>query len=877
MIKTDRKRGIVFRILNRYAEAEISASATDYLSEKYSEIAEEKGVLSATILTSLEFLVILSSLLKEYLIWSMIMFRNYLTVAFRNITRQKLFSLVNIFGLAIGIASCMIIFLWVSDELSYDNFHSNADNIYRVERDVTSENNGGRWPITSGTYGPALVSDYPDILNYTRLWRRELTFTDFRNSYHRLPLFAADNSLLEIFDFTLDKGDPASALTRPNTMVLTAEKAKLLCGDANAVGKTVAVDWGGEVLELEITGILRELPENSHIHFDILVSIPTYSPNIFSRWGGNFVYTYVLLSETASVTELESGFTDFIKKYLSPVYAEAFDFDFDISERMQLKLQPVTEIHLNPSPQWEVQPQGSLETVYIFASVAVLILIIACINFMNLSTARASKRAKEVGVRKSIGAINNQLWKQFLSESVCLALLSLIIAVIIMFITLPFFNELSGKSFSFDSVFELQNLTVLILLTIATGMLAGIYPAFYLTAFSPVQVLKGRLSKGSGKSAIRKGMVFFQFIISTSLIITTLVVYKQMSFIQNRELGFDKENLITIPTMNRRIADNLEAFREELMRNPGIGGTAFSGRLPGDLYYGDTVFERNDTEDQENLTYIFTGFDFIDLYDMEIIAGRDFSRDFGTDSTGAFILNESAVRRYGLTPEEAIGKELRDLSGMNDDKFHTITGVVKDFHFKSMHREIEGLVIWLSPYIKRNLSIRLLPGDIPSTLSFIEESWNNMFPGEQFEFRFIDARLNELYHREIKMKNIFFVFSSLSIFVACLGLFGLAAFTAEERTKEIGIRKAIGASSAGVVIMLSKEFTRWVIFANLIAWPVSWYFMDKWLQSFAYRTDMGWLVFALSGVVALVFALLTVSWQAIKAARANPVVSLRYE
>jgi putative ABC transport system permease protein len=805
------------------------------------------------------------------------MFTNYIKITLRNLFRNKLYTFINIFGLAIGLAACLMIYLWVQDELSFDRFHPNASRIYRIERKFDFRDMHGQAPSTSGPYGPALVGDYPEIENFVRLDIEEFSIKDHKNTFHRQELAVADNSLFEIFDFRLEEGDPKTALTQPRSLVLTREQALRYFGEYDVLGDSLTVDLSGELTDFRVTGILEEVPHNSHIHFDILISIATYSDESMTPWFNNFLYTYVLLKEGISPDDFEKKLSAVLTKYMAAEFAAFLGPEVNINDVFQLKMKPLLSIHLSPAEQFEIAPQGSMTSVYIFSMIAILILIIACINFMNLSTARANKRAKEVGIRKTIGAYKHQLWRQFLSESVLLAFIALILAILLIKLFIPVFNILTNKPLYAGLLFLSPNWLILLGLTLVTGLLAGLYPAFYITAFEPALVLKGSVLSGRGKSAFRRSMAVLQFVISITLIIGTLIIYNQMEYIQNKSLGFDKENVVLITTESDAVRQNIDFLRNTLMDDGRILDVAASSNVPGSSMFSDTVFKRGDSDEIYSLIFMGTDYNFVDTYNLHVVQGRKFSKEFGTDIQGAVLINEAAAREIGYSPEEAIGKELYRATGAEEFIKGTIVGVVEDFHFKSLHRIIEPFVLLLKMEYLRYISIRIQPGDVRGTLEFIKQKWIETFPEEEFEYGFLDDRIDLLYESEGKMRQIFFAFSTLSIFVACLGLFGLAAFTAQERTKEMGVRKVLGASEVNVFVLLSKEFTKWVFVANIVAWPVAYYIMTKWLQNFAYRMNMGLWPFLLAALLAFVIALMTVSYQSIRTALVNPVDSLRYE
>ncbi len=805
------------------------------------------------------------------------MLLNYIKVAMRNLFRNRLYSAINIFGLAIGMAACLMIFLWVQDELSYDKFHQNAENIYRVERKVDFRDIHGQAPITSGAYGTALVQDYPEIEKFVRLDKDEISIKDQRNIFRRQELIFADNSLLEIFDFRLESGDPQAALTQPKSIILTREIALRYLGSEDALGQTLTVDWNGSVLDFQVTGILEKVPLNSHVHFDLVASLATYPEDYMSQWFNNFLYTYVLVKNGTVPGELEEKLGGFLTKYMGAQFAAFVGPEVDITEVFQLKLKPLLDIHLYPSEQFEVEAMGSMTSVLIFTAIAFMILVIACLNFMNLSTARANKRAKEVGLRKTVGADKQQLWAQFLGESILMSFVALLFAIGFIALFLNSFNALTQKALSVGLLFSLDNVWMLLGITVITGVLAGLYPAFVLTAFQPVRVLKGRALSGTGKSIFRKGMAVVQFAISIVLIIGTLVIFKQMEYVRNKPLGFDQENMLLITTESETVQKDIDVFRSALKENPRIKSVAGSSNLPGSKNFSDTVFKRDDSDDIFSIMFVASDYDFIDTYGFQLIEGRKFSKEFSTDIEGAVVLNRAAVLELGYTPEEIVDKNILMATSETETIPLKVVGVVDDFHFKSLHRIIEPLALWLVPERIHFISIRIAPGDIREMLGFVQQKWMEIYPQEEFNYSFLDDRIGLLYQSEGKMRSLFTTFSFLSIFVACLGLLGLAAFTAQERTKEIGVRKVLGASVGNILLLLSKEFVKWVLVANIIAWPIAYYAMIRWIQDFAYRSSIGVWPFVLSGALAIFVALFTVGSQALKAALTDPVTSLRYE
>jgi putative ABC transport system permease protein len=823
----------------------------------------------------------LPSFIRDLILWRIAMLKNYVKIAVRNFMKHRLYSFINVFGLAIGLAACLMIYLWVQDELSYDRFHRNADRIYRVERLVNFRDIHGQVPITSPAYGPGMVSDYPEITNFVRVLRNELSVKDHRNVVRKQDVIFTDNTVFEVFDFDLEEGDTGNALIQPLSVVLTRENARKYLGTEDVVGKSLIIEWNEQFMDFRISGILKEVPHNSHVRFGMLLSISSLPEDMLNNWLSNFIYTYILVDEGVAVEDLEKKFPDLLTKHMAAAAVAILGPEADINDIFKIKLKSLLDIHLHPSDQFEIEPQGSLTSIYIFSASAVLILLIACINFMNLSTARANKRAREVGLRKTIGAYRVQLWGQFLGESLLMAFSALVIAVMLILVFLPVFNAISGKTLSGFMLYRSGNWLSLIAITLITGLAAGLYPALYLTAFEPVVVLKGSAVSGTGKSILRRITAVVQFVISIALIIGTLTIYSQMFYIRNRSLGFDKENVAIVSAESRAVQQNVEAFRNALKADTRIVSVASSSHSPVSDAFSDTIFRRDGTDDVFNMIYIHTDFDFTDTYRLNVIHGRSYSRDFGTDAEGAVLLNQAAAEEMGYDPEEAVGKKLYMLRNILGDQEEyrelTIVGIVENFHFKTLHMKIEPLVLICPPEFNSIIAVRMMPGDVRRTVGFIQQKWEEVFPDEQFDYSFLDNRLNLMYESEGRMRDIFLIFSILSIFVACLGLFGLAAFTAEERTKEIGIRKTLGASSSNIVLLLSREFIKWVLLANIVAWPLAYYGMNRWLQNFAYRIDIGIWIFLLSAAITLVVALITAGLQSVKAALANPVDSLKYE
>lgn len=874
-MKKSRSPKILIWIFSLMQDYDDRFTSTGDFTEFFNYITLEKGRTRALLWGWYQIFSSFPSYLIFSIYWRIYMLFNHIKVALRNLSRNKLYSFINVFGLAIGIAICLIISLWVQRELSYDRFHANSSRVYRVERELFRDNLYSRWPIGSGQYKQLLMEDHQEIESAVRFWRRAHTVKDHNNFRHRQVFFAVDNSIFDIFDFGLEEGNEATALTEPNSLVLTRKNAKKYFGTDEVIGRSLAIEWGRGSVDFKVTGILKEVPQNSHIQFNMLISIASYSDAAFASLRSNYLYIYLLAREGTSRAVLEEKLKTFVSRRLEPVYGDLLSQGLDIHEVLRMHLFPITKIHLYPAENWELEPGGSMNSVYIFSTVAIFILILACINFINLSTSRARKRAKEVSLRKTVGAGKSQLRAQFIQESTLAAFIAFVIALLLCLIFIPVFKQIFTVEFSAKSLIELKNLLLLIAAIFAVGILSGLYPAFYLTRFEPAVILKGGSPTSRGRSGFRKNMVVFQFVISTILIFGMLTVFQQMRYIKNRSLGFNKDNMVVITTNSQQIAQGYNSFREELLQNTQITAVSASADLPGDSIYGNGTILRMDSNEPVNLIFFSGDFDYINTLEVDIIAGRGFSRDFSTDTGTTVLLNQAAAERIGWRPEEAVGKRLRWGTTGNEPFF--IVGVVNNFNFKSLRTQVEPIIILLNPAAISTISIRIQPGNIERTLGFIRDKWQQTIPGEQFNFTFLDSRIQELYEKERKMQNLFTVFALLSILVAGLGLFGLSAYTAEVKTKEIGIRKTLGASNSSVTLLLSREFFKWILLANAIALPAAWYLMSKWLQDFAYRINIGFTVFVLSGLLIILLATLTFIFQVTKAARANPVDSLRYE
>jgi putative ABC transport system permease protein len=786
------------------------------------------------------------------------MFKNYLKIAFRNIKKNRSYSFINIIGLAIGMAACLLLFLWVQNELSYDRYHEKAGRIYRVISQWESEGQVNRFAKTSAPLGPALVNEFADIDKAVRFGTNGFLIS-YENKLFFENVFFTDPEIFDVFKFPLIKGDPKAVLKEPHSIVISEEMEKKYFGEDDPIGKIINLDEFGD---FKITGVFRDIPQNSHFKFDFLGSFHDYAALHFDQWGISNYLTYILTSKDFNQNKFDEKLPEFVEKYRGKEARYKY--------KVTYPLQPLTSIHLHSNLRGEIEPNSSIETIYIFSAVALFILLIACLNYINLSTARYASRAREVGLRKVIGASRMQLTRQFLGESLLFSFIAALLAVALAELFLPLFNFLSGKRLAVDYFENLILLPGLAVTVLFTGLAAGSLPAFYISALQPVKALKGMLRASSRVSWLRRSLVLSQFTISIIFIFCTIIISNQLSYMRNKKLGFDKEHVVNIPIYDKDALQRYKTIKNEFLKNPRILGVSASSYSPRKISWYQSYWHEGLSENSyPMIRWISVDHDFIPTFGIEFVSGRNFSRDFPSDVKGAYILNESAVKEIGW--DSPLGKQFRIIEK------GTVIGVVKDFHFRSLHQEIEPLVLYLCPEYFECFSVRISPESIPQALAFLKDKWQELVPNQLFQYSFLDEDFDSLYKAEMRLEKIFGIVASLAVFIACLGLFGLAAFTAEQRTKEIGVRKVLGASVTGIFILLSKEFVRWVLAANIIAWPLAYYAMSRWLQNFAFRTSIGLWIFLLAATVAFVVALLTVSYQAVKAAISNPVEALRYE
>ena len=817
------------------------------------------------------------------------MIRNYLTVAFRSIFRNKLTAFINIAGLALAMMCCILIYLFVSDELSYDRYNTKADRIYRVTRNFLSRDGVPNLHLANVAppIGPLIKNDFGEVeemartINFGLVIGREENGELVKN-FSEENLFLAEPDIFKIFDIDVTAGDKTTALSRPFTIMLSEKSAKKFFDNENPIGKRLRAN---NQFDLEVTGVYKDFPSQSHWHPEYLVSFSTLeNDKIYGRkgletnWGNNAFGTYLLLEEGADPKKMETGFPDFLERhYANFAIANGAPADFKASRATTLFLQKLSDIHLLSHLDDELEVNGNINNVRMMAVIGLFIILIACFNFINLSTARATKRAKEVGLRKVVGAFKNQLITQYLSESVLISVLSLVLGCGLAFVALSWLNQFTGKFLTINPINNWMLFTGLIGFAILVGILAGLYPAFVISSFKPALVLKGQQGSVKGKGLVRKTLVISQFSISIVLLIATAITFQQLGYLNSRDLGYTKDQVVVL-SLYDEVGDTYDAFYNELTKSSAIENASRSSRIPtGRLLdsQGPPLVTIGDSLVNSTITtkMVMTDPEFFKTYGIEMAAGRDFSKSIPTDDSLAFIINETAANMYGW---KNIGDGLdKDFSyGGTKGK---LIGVVKDFHFESLHQPIIPLVFFQRKQSYNDLSVKIAGNQVTQGIEHIEKVWKEFLPKRPFSYQFVSDDYRRLYEEEQKQSQLFTMFSGLAIFIACLGLFGLATFNTLQRVKEIGIRKVLGASVPSILSLLSKEIVILILVANLIAWPLAWYFMDQWLDSFAYHIDMNLGIYILSAIAAVVLALITVSSQTIKAALTNPSSTLRYE
>ncbi|KKN14511.1 hypothetical protein LCGC14_0995410, partial [marine sediment metagenome] len=774
------------------------------------------------------------------------MFKNYVKIAIRNLLRNKLYSFLNIAGLAIGIACCVLILLYVQDELSFDRFHEKADRIFRVNTHFVIPERTMHFATTAHVQGQMFKDEYPEVENYVRFnqygLRRVIRYKE--NTFYEEKFIYADHTLFDVFSFKLIKGNPKDALVKPNSLVVTEEMAEKYFGSDDPLGKDLRVNI--DTL-FKVTGVMENIPKTSHIRPDFFASFSSLNleptGNAAQDMLSNIDYlTYILLREGADYKEFEQKLVGFIDKYIGAVLK-------GLGGSARLEVQPLTRIYLHSDLDSELERTGDISYVYLFSGIGLFILLLACLNFMNLATARSANRAKEVGLRKVVGAQRFQLIKQFLGESMILTFIALILSLLLASLTMPIFRNISAKDLTMGIFSNPVLMAGLLALFFVVSVIGGSYPAFFLSAFRPVEVLQGKLKRGAKSSILRIVLVSLQFTVSIVLIIGTLIVHKQLNYIRNSKLGYDKDHVVALRIRNPETQKNYEAIKSELLRHPKILNASASSSLP--LGQNDFSAHHAVGKPEDELIMLFGQIvdeDFIDTYKIEMVQGRNFSKEFPTDPEEAIIVNEAAVKKLGWQ-DNPLNKEIERFTSLTTRKKHRIIGVVKDYHFQSLHEEIQPMILFNAVMYGGNynrISVRVRPENIRETIGFIESKWAEFDSQYPLEYVFVDDQFDSLYRSEERLGQLFGYFTALAILIGCLGLFGLTSFTAEQRTKEIGIRKVLGASVPSVIMLLVREFTKWVLLAVLIAWPIGYFVMKTWLQNFHYRISLGFDTFLLA-------------------------------
>ncbi|MBB1284247.1 ABC transporter permease [Flavisolibacter sp. BT320] len=806
------------------------------------------------------------------------MFRNYLKIAVRNLWKNKGYSAINIFGLAVGLATCLLILLFVMDEISYDRFNEKADRIYRVDAEINFGGSHQSMALNTDPLGATLKAEFPQVEQYVRF--RE--YGGFRvkkgsENVQENSVVHVDSTLFSVFSFPLLAGDARTALSDPTSVVISETIALKYFNTIDAIGKTLRVD---DNRDLKVSGVVKNIPTQSHIRYDFFVPLHTEESRQGSWLSHNFS-TYIVLKVGSDKKQLEGQLDGFVKKYVGPQAQSLLNASYDdilkSGSYIRYSLMPLTDIYLHSNKVGEIGRRGNMQYVYIFSAIALFILLIACVNFMNLSTARSSNRAKEVGVRKVLGSQKQSLVTQFLTESIFISFVSLLIALCIAQLMLPLFNELAGKEITLGFFTKPWLLPSLIALMLVVGLLAGSYPSFYLSSFQPITVLKGKLAGGFRHSWLRSSLVVFQFSISVILIVGTVVIYSQLSYIRSKNLGFNREQVLVVHN-GYPLGEKAKSFKNEIKNLKGVEAVSMTGYLPTSDYRGDSPIFSEASLDQKSAVSMqnwYVDEEYVPAMKMEMAKGRNFSTQMVTDSSG-IIINEAAAR---LLPfPEPVGQTVYYVDDFQtkQTKPYRILGVLKDFNFNSLREQVTPMALFYREE-RGKFAIRFQTENAASLLAQVESIWKNMAPGQPFSYSFMDEDFNRIYQGEQRVGKIALSFSVLAILIACLGLFGLVTYAAEQRTKEIGIRKVLGASVSNIVNMLSLDFVKLVVIALFIAFPLAWFAMNKWLQDFAYRIQIDWKVFLLAGIAAFFIALVTVSVQAVKAALTNPVKNLRTE
>ncbi len=807
------------------------------------------------------------------------MIRNYIKTAWRSLKGNKVFSFINVFGLAVGLTCCMFIGAYLYNELNYDTYSVNAKQLYRVGVRTISNGGGTEFPSVDIAVAQGIKNAFPEVVAYTRITNDHPMFIKYEGKqFKEEKLMLADPNFFDMFSIPLLEGDSKTALAEPNSMVITKAIEKKYFGDTDGLNKMLS---DGHKL-YKVTGIIDQIPDNSHFHGDFFVSMSSeILPSTPQTWSNVGFYTYLLLNNSADPKKLESRFPQLVAKYVVP--ETQHDMGVSLAEAQKevgnflFYLMPLTDIHLHSATKYEMEPNGDINYIYIFGALALFILILACINFTNLATASSAKRAKEIGIRKVLGSEKNKLIWQFLTESVMLTLLAMVLALGAVYLLLPYFNDLAGKHITMAFFLDPRVIALEIGLALLVGFIAGIYPAFFLSSFKILSVLKGsNAAPSSGRGGLRSSLIVLQFAISTSLIIATFIVYQQLHYMQNTKLGYNKDQVLVLHD-TYALYNNIEPFKQELLNNSNVVNATISSNVPGSGNYGGTEVYAKDIADKGSRSEIQIGIfnidnTYIPTLGMQLVKGRNFYPGNQDADTSSVIINETAVQSLGWGNEDPLGKVII----RSGNKHYTVVGLVKDFHFTSAKQKI-GALMMLPKHNNGSIMLKIKAANAQALIADIKKQWDNFNTGVPFSYSFLDEQFAKMYSSEEHFGEIFTTFSVIAVIIACLGLFGLAAFMIRQRVKEIGIRKVLGASAESITFMLTKEFLKLVLIAALIAFPLTWYAMSKWLQSFAYRMNIHWWVFPAAAAIAMFIAFVTISFQSIRAAIANPVKSLRSE
>ena len=861
-LKTSRS-GTSLRILRRILPRDDARYLIGDYVEIFEEIRAERGLLYARLWIWAQVLIGIPRFIQHHTYWSVQMFRNYLISTFRNLRKNKMHSFINIAGLAIGLACVILIFLFVRHELSFDIFNKKMDRIFRVVLDSIKDDGPFHMAPTMLPLAPALRRDFPEVERASRISERGAILVRAGENRYYETLYFADPEIFSIFDLPLKQGNPADALSQPYSLILTESMAEKYFGRSDPVGRILRID---NVQDFTVTGVLQKIPETFHIRIDMLASFDSLKNQEKDRWEDwdtfSNDYTYVLLVTGADPEELEKRLPSFQQKYAGA----------EIARKQILRLQSLQDIHFS-SLNYDYAVTYEKGYLYAISAIALFIMILACVNFMNLATARSASRAREVGMRKVVGARRTQLILQFLTESFLLAFVAVVGAVGLVYLFLPRFGLFLNRQIVFDLPHNPGLAAMLLAIVLFTGFFAGSYPALMLSGFSPVRTLRSKLDQGKKRLSFRTVFVVLQFAVSITLIIATLAVYQQLGYMKSKELGFFSDQVVVIPLQNSPLRQNPEPFKNAIMSHSDVLGVTCASGTPGSgsSHASNYVFDTPAGEKEIYIQTIYTDFDYVETLGFKILDGRNFSEEFSTDRGKTYILNETAARQMGW--DSPVGRYIAR-GGENPGE---VIGVVEDFHYYSMRTKIRPMALNIRPSQFSYVAARIRPFEASRTLSFFEETWNKFAPEYPFERFFTDEKFSRFYRYEQRVGELFGLFAILAIVISCLGVFGLISYTAEQSTKEIGVRKVLGASAASIVLLLSKRFIRWVLAANLIAWPLAWFAMHKWLEGFAYRASVNPLFFPLAGLTALAIALATVSYHSIKTAFTDPADSLRYE